>query len=89
MLRSAQAERYRHALLNPRGLSSLGSHARHLQGLGPADRASFDGLAQSRQPVQIISQPLELVGAIVAEAQRLSGVKLQAGVAELPMQPAP
>jgi len=69
-----------------RGLRRLGCHARHLLRLGPADPAGRDGLAQGRQALEVIGQPLELVVAVVAEAQLTGGVELQTGVAELPVQ---
>jgi hypothetical protein len=49
--------------------------------------AALDGFAENRQPIRIIGQSLELMEPVV-EAQRLGGVQLQAGVAELAIRPA-
>jgi hypothetical protein len=68
--------------------ASSRSPPRHLQRLGPTDLARLNGFAQDGQPIQVVSQPFELVVSVVAEAQRLRGVQLQAGVAELAMQSA-
>jgi hypothetical protein len=76
-------------LRHPGRLRLGAGHARHLLRLGPAELPRGDRFAQCGQAVEVIGQPLELPGAVLAEAEGLRRVEVEAGVTQLAKEPAP